>query len=811
MLSSLPIDSHLNEIRDAVRGNLNVILTATPGAGKTTRLPPGFLNIIDGKIIVTEPRRMAAVAASDRVCRERGWSLGAECGYQVRFESKVSASTRIIYMTGALLLRQLLRDPELNGVGLVILDEFHERGLSQDLLLGLLRELQMMGREIKILVMSATLDAAQLSAFLGDAPVVEVPGAVFPLEIRHSNQPLRLQTDRTFIDRVVQASESAINETRGDVLVFLPGTGEIRRVEERLRERGTKREIRALHGSLPLNEQREVLGRSDSPRLILSTNVAEASVTVQGVDFVIDSGVAKIMEMNPHSGFESLELVRISQFNARQRAGRAAREKAGICVRLWTPHEEPTQAVQLPAEVQRVDLSAVLLQLAHFGVSDFSNFSWLDHPPRVLLDICLRGLREMGALTRENQMTDRGRELNRYPLSPRWGALLTEAYASGAGGVGAKIAAILEERDFAPGGTSNTECDILYRLSLRPPQPVLDASRQLQRLLPEMQDMALTDAEVKRLLLRTQKDRLCRRRSGSDRGRMVGGRGVRLSPDSQVRNSEFFVALQGVDLHGQSETLVSLACGFDKAFVLETLKDEIETREEIEFVEDKGRFFSLRVRRFRDLDLEEPSAAPVDPARVSDRLAEILLPRWDWIAKQNEALGLWMERWRFLAQHAPDFADELNREVLSKTLAMASFGKTKVSDVLESNLVQLLEMNMNSPAVSALREQVPETFTAPTGFKHPIHYDELHSAFVEVRLQEMFGLNRTPTIMNGKLPLTFRLLGPNFRPVAVTSDLAGFWRSGYFDVRKELRARYPKHSWPEDPLSAKPEAKGRRR
>jgi ATP-dependent helicase HrpB len=813
MLSPLPIDPHLNEIRAAVRGNLNVILTATPGAGKTTRLPPEFLADIQGKIIVTEPRRMAAVAACDRVCRERGWPLGGECGYQVRFESKIGPSTRLIYMTDALLLRQMLRDQELKDVGLVVLDEFHERNINQDLLLGSLRELQMMGRGIKLLIMSATLSVEKMRAFLDGAAHVDVPGRVFPLEIRHSTQPLRPQTDRDFIERVAQAAEGAAGETAGDVLVFLPGTGEIRRVEERLKERGLKREIRPLHGSLPLNEQREVLAPARAPRIILATNVAEASVTVQGVDFVVDSGLAKIMEMNPRSGFESLEVARISQFNARQRAGRAAREKAGVCLRLWTPHEEPTQTVELPPEAQRVDLSSALLLLAHFGVTDFSNFQWLDHPPRVLLEIATRALRDQGLLTASNELTERGRALLRYPLPPRWAAFLEFANDAGAGAPGARIAALMNERDFSTGGApSLQECDVLYRLGLRLPPQVTEAARQLERLLPERQARAqVSDMEVKRLLLLTQKDRLCRRRGQSERALMVGGRGVRLSPDSQVRTSEFFVVLQGVDFPGQSETLVSAACGVDKAFVLQHLKDEIETRDEIDFVEDKARFFALRVRCFRDLALEEATRTPVDSALVSPRLAEILTDKWDWLASRNEKLGHWLERWRFLVHHAPEFEAHLGREQIEKALAHACYGKTKVSEVVETDLVPMVEMNMDPEAVRALNKQVPESFLAPTGFKHRIHYRELHSAFVEVRLQELFGLAAGPKILFERVPLTFRLLGPNFRPVQVTSDLAGFWRSSYLEVRKELRARYPKHSWPEDPLSARPEAKGRRR
>lgn len=827
-LAPLPIDALIAEIVLKVRESQNLILTATPGAGKTTRLPPELLKAVSGKIIVLEPRRMAAVAACERVAEERHWTTGQEVGYQVRFESRVSSATRLVFMTDALLLRQMIDDPELTGVDLIVLDEFHERNLNQDLVLGCLRELQELGRPIKILIMSATLDVRALIKYLPGCKHIDVPGVIFPLEIRHSNQPLRLQTDYPFYDRVVQAIETASLETQGDILVFLPGTGEIWRCEERLRERGLKRQVVPLHGSLPLAEQREVLAPPRTRRVILSTNVAEASVTVQGVDFVIDTGLAKVMEMNPHSGFSSLELTRISQFNARQRAGRAARQKSGVCWRLWTNHEEATQLVEMPAESQRADLAGALLLLSHFGVSDFASFAWFERPPSSMLDIAIRSLIKIGALTKDRRLSDLGAKLIRYPLPPRWGALLAMAEVNGEGALGAKISSILNERDFADrGATTEFECDVLYRLMLlddlnsgqrpggvnfRQLQTVADGARQLERQLVSQPFSSKIDPlAVRKLILLSQKDRLCRRRGASDRGLMVGGRGVRLNPESQVRGSEFFVALQGVDLPGKTETLLSIACGLSKAFVLENLKDEIEVVDEIEFVEEKGQFYAKRIRVFAGLPLEEATLTQVDPALVAEKMPEILLKKWNWLVTQNEKLGRWMERWKFWLIHAPDLTAPLSEEQILKTLTMASFGKTKISDVLAQDIVTFLEMNIEKSVLRDFHNELPEKFAAPSGHSHRIHYAEGHSAYVEVRLQEIFGLMASPRLVFGKIPLTFRLLGPNYRPVQVTSDLANFWRSGYLEVRKELRSRYPKHSWPDDPLTARPEAKGRRR
>lgn len=826
MLTPLPIDSVLREITEAVSSCPNLILTATPGAGKTTRLPPELLKVVAGKVLILEPRRMAAVAACDRVAEERGWRVGQEVGYQVRFESKVSATTRLIFMTDALLLRKMVEDPELRGVDVVVLDEFHERNLNQDLILGCLRELQELGREIKVVVMSATLDVGQLLRFLPASRHIEVPGLVFPLTIRHSNQPLRLQTDSAFYNRVVESVFAAATETSGDILVFLPGQGEIARVTERLEERGLRRQIVPLHGSLPLAQQRAALAEPTEPRVILATNVAEASVTVKGVDYVIDCGLAKVMEINPQSGFSSLEIKRISQFNARQRAGRAARQKSGTCFRLWTPHEEATQPTQMAPEAQRSDLTSALLLLAHFGVNDFAQFAWLDAPPKAWIDISQALLIKLGLLANDRRLTELGRKLMRYPLPPRLGAFLVLAEAEGCGSLGAIVSAMLNEKDFVQGdGHASDECDVTYRLELlneverggnvrgvklRDARQVLESAAQLERLLTRPDQPGVEPQALRRLLLRSHRDRLCRRRGASGRGLMVGGRGVRLDENSQVRDSEFFLALQGVDLPEQTETEISLACGLTKAFVLETLRDEIVIQEDVEYLEDKGQFFARRVRTFADLPLEEPTLTPVDPKTIQTRMAQILARKWDWLVASNEALSAWMARWHFLVHHAPQFAAALQEAQILQTVELAAFGKTKVADVVSADLVALLEMSIERSAVAELHKQVPEKFTAPSGVAHRIQYSVAQGAYVDVRLQEIFGLNVSPRLMFDQVPVTFRLLGPNYRPVQVTSDLANFWRVGYLEVRKELRSRYPKHSWPDDPLTARPEARGRR-
>lgn len=826
----LPIDPLIPEILDLLREKDQVILTATPGAGKTTRLPPELLNVVPGKIAILEPRRMATVAASQRVAEERSWSLGQQVGYQVRFESKMCKETRLVFMTDALLLRRLVDDPELNEFDMIVIDEFHERNLNQDILLGVIKELQELGRKIKLLIMSATLDVVRLQEYLPLSAHIDVPGKVFPLTVRHISQPLRPTTDPDFFNKVVESTATLARENPGDILVFLPGIGEIHRVQEMLESKNLQRDIFPLHGSLTLQEQKEILKPHDRARIVLATNIAEASVTVPGVDCVVDSGLSKIMEVNLNSGFSRLELTRIAKFNARQRSGRAARQKNGICLRLWTAHEESTQNEEMVPEVQRVDLSQTLLLLSHLGITDFANFSWFDSPPPALLKMAMNSLKSLKALDDKNRLTELGKKLMLYPLPPRLGSLLALSEELNVNTTSAaRAAALLQDKDILIGrseAASGLDCDILYRLQLldefenqknvsglnkRQAQTVLETAEQLERLTKKSSVKKMSEDDIHKLLLLSQSDRLCARRGNTDRAVMVGGRGVRIAKESQLKNSPFFLSLQGVDLPGQSESLVSMACGLEKQFVLDTLKDQIVNFEDVYFDEAKGQFYQRRTRRFKDLDLDEPRLTPIKVEDLGERFVEALIGRWDWIVANNESLKDWMSRWKFFVKLDSAMENELTAENVSQALNFAAFNKTKISDVLNEDLVRWLESTMDKNTIKSFHTEVPSRFQAPSGQSHKIHYSEIEDPYAEVRLQEMFGTTQTPKVGFGKKPLIFKLLAPNFRPVQVTSDIASFWKNTYFEVRKELRSRYPKHSWPDDPLTAIPVAQGRRR
>lgn len=844
---SLPIDKYIDSIVECVRNHSQIILTATPGAGKTTRLPPYLLSSVSGKIAVLQPRRMAAVSACQYVAEENGWQVGEDVGYQVRQDSKYNSNTKLLFMTDAILLRRLIDDPELKEFGLIVIDEFHERNLNQDVILGVLKELQLMGRDIKILIMSATLDLKELKTYLSESVVIDVPGVVFPLDIQYSLQPLSLQTDFDFIQRVTNAIATFENiKSIDDILVFLPGVGEIQRVKERLIEKRINREIVVLHGSLSLKDQKNVLKSHDHRRVILSTNIAEASVTVPGVNAVIDTGLARVVTTNLNSGFSVLNLSPISKFNAKQRAGRAAREKNGICLRLWTVHEEASRDEQLPPEVQRQDLSSTLLLLSYLGITDPKTFAWLTKPQDVLLNKAFSYLKEIRALDPGGVLTDLGKGLLSYPLEPRFGALLYlieqdlkfNSYQDYE--FAFKLISLIQDKDILSSDfnfPSASESDILDRLQILEDyeagnlgrikvnynqiKNVLESSEQFKNIIRtnlkldgfnrlKQNNFDLQFKNFFKFLLLTQSDRLCRRRLNSDRGLMVGGRGVKLSSNSSVHKSEFFVCLSGIDLPGQSETTVQMAHGYSKSEVLEILKEHIQIVEEPFYDSSKGQFYLKKTRRFKDLDIDEPTLTKISSDELGDQLIDVLVSRWTEIINLNQALRSWLDRWKFFCSQAKNNF-ELTKQQIRNILEMASAGRNQWDEIVKQDFVYFLQTQFDSQVLKQFNETTPKEFHAPSGGVHKIIYSEIESPYVEVRLQELFGLTQTPGLGPNKLPLVFKLLAPNFRPVQVTSDIAGFWQRSYLEVKKELKGRYPKHSWPDDPLTAVPVQKGRRR
>ncbi|MGE3386127.1 MAG: ATP-dependent helicase C-terminal domain-containing protein, partial [Bdellovibrionales bacterium] len=618
----------------------------------------------------------------------------------------------------------------------------------------------------------------------------------------------------------------------GDVLAFLPGSGEIERTRRQLNDWAQSQNVQlhSLHGSIPLEQQRQILAPSTSRRIVLSTNVAESSVTVNGVDCVVDSGLVKVLRQDPRTGFSRLEMSKVSQASATQRAGRAARQRPGQCYRMWSANEHSQLSPYEQPEVLRIDISESLLFLAAQGVSDFANFAWFQTPSPTQIKRASRDLHDLGALDEKNKITPLGLKMLAWPLPPRLAKLMVIAEKKKQTTLAADLAALLLERDLLQSKASENylgdawECDLSLRWSLlqnwrarQSDQDVLfhaaknvdAAAKQLARSATRRPAPEEALDQIPGLLLEAFADRLCRRRGQTERAAMSGGRGVRLSPQSVVKTSPFFLALDGVDQEGSADTLVSYACGFKAEALRSYLKNEIQTRERIYFDENSERFVTVKESVWRDFVFEESQPRPANANSIHEALIEAILTRFDWLKTQNESLKKWFERWNFFVAHQQ--TEALTEEQLKAALTNACFGCTSVKAVAEKDLIYHFESQLPPATLRVFQKQVPDKIQVPSGTWIDIHYPANQPPFLQVRLQELFGLNQTPTVLNGKVPIVLQLLAPNFRPVQTTSDLTSFWRSGYFEVRKELKIRYPKHSWPEDPLKAKPEAKGRRR
>ncbi|MES3038112.1 MAG: ATP-dependent helicase HrpB [Bdellovibrionota bacterium] len=835
-LVSLPIDTYLEEIQKSIMRENRLVVTAAPGAGKTTRLPAIFVDCLKKKTIVLEPRRMAAVAAANRIAQERGWTVGKEVGYQVRFESKISEDTKLIFMTEALLQRKLTADPELSDVDLVILDEFHERSLNVDLALGSIKELQELARpDLKLIVMSATLQSRALQDYLQSEAFISVPGKLFELAVTNQKESQLLQTNPDWIKTVVTAIKVTTDSssTKNSTLVFVPGVGEIERLGREISDwAGSKNiEVLPLHGSLSLEQQIKVLKPSTARKIILATNIAESSVTVDGVDTVIDSGLARIMKLNPKTGFSQLALTRISKASATQRAGRAARQFPGRCFRLWSSHDEKSMPDFEVPEVLRTDLSEALLFLASTGIYEFQNFSWFEKPATYQLLKAKEELESLQAITPDGKLTKLGEKLALRPLPPRL-ALIMEKAKKNQTALGADICAILQEKDFVLGGgeSYHEECDICFRYDLlwdyrndrRPGQVSMAALRRIdmacQSLRANAPQNQFTHQNVKELLLDVFLDRLGkRRRQNESTGVLASGRGVKLSDKSTVKKSDYFLALQLTDIANasqSSDTLVSWASGFETDFIKKKLNDQTQVIKEISLDSETHRMMATEYKAWRKLPLDEPRKRPATVSEVEESLPLVAKDNFSTILQKNEPLGKWWKRFEYYQDQKNKLGgqvDLISDDQIQSALSQASYGENSLQSLFEKDLIYYVESAMDSELVQDFHSQCPAIFEAPSGKRLEIVYLKGQSPSFEIRLQELFGTTKNPKIFNGQISISIILLAPNFRPVQVTQDLENFWRHTYFEVKKELKSRYPKHYWPDDPLVAEPRQYSKKR
>ena len=815
-LIPLPIDDFIPEIIQKLKSHRNLVLVAEPGADKTTRVPPALLKITQQKILVLEPRRMAALAAATRISQEQKFQLGCEVGYQVRFENKTDSSTRLIFMTEALLAKKILQDPTLEGIDIVLLDEFHERSQHVDLALGLLREAQELGSAVQIIVMSATLDAEKISDYLGNAPIVRVPGKSFPLEIKYDKFPQSLRTDDKFYQRIVQRIKDASNENAQDILVFLPGVGEIHRCARALQESGFGRTVDLLHGSLGLEEQRRVLKKSSQSRVILSTNIAESSVTIDGVSVVIDSGLNKINSWNPETGFESLVVSRISQSSATQRSGRAARQGPGLCYRMWNSQDAFSMKAYTEAEILRVDLADAILWLASLGISDPKNFTWYQSPPIHHLSLGKNLLIDLGALEKNGALTEKGQRILTLPLSLRIAAVFFELEKMGCHEA-ADIAAILQERDLwsqnydLQSFHEAHENELYLRFELFEglknkhsipnfAQNLMKSREQLKKILKVSgPQKSMTLEDLQKALLKNFPDRLCRRRNSQDpKALMATGRGVELDAKSMVKKSDYFIALSGLDLNDK-DTRITLASAITKEQILTGFSEQIIKSRELKHDSSSGKIWVEEVKSYRKIPLEKPVIRPASAEEIQKLLPTLVISDWLNMVKALPELQNWNQRWKYYVT-TKKIQDPLP-ELLPQIIEQGTTGLKSWNQALEQNWIYLLEINLTQDLIQEFQKAIPADLkVGPRTLR--IQYEDGQDPLIEAKLQFFFGLKKHPHIWNQSVPLRLILLGPHGRPVQITKDLEGFWKSSYLEIRKELKPDYPKHNWPDDPSLA---------
>jgi ATP-dependent helicase HrpB len=822
LAAALPIDEVLPAVIAALRGARSAVLVAPPGAGKTTRVPLVLAQEAwarDRTILVLEPRRIAARAAASRMAAILGEPVGATVGYRARLGSKVSAATRIEVVTEGIFTRRVLDDPSLKGIAAVLFDEIHERSLEADLGLALALDVQRGLREdLRLLAMSATLDGARVAALLGGAagaaPVIESVGRAFPVETRYRGRTPRESIERQASDAVLRA----LRAEAGSMLVFLPGAAEIGRTERILRERldDPAVDVVGLHGALEADAQDRAIAAPAAGRrkVVLATSIAETSLTIEGVRIVVDAGLARIPRYEPDVGLTRLETVRVSRAAADQRRGRAGRTAPGVCYRLWEEAQTASLAAADRPAILAADLSGLVLDLAHWGVRDPGQLSFLDPPPPAALAEARALLADIGALDGGGHITGVGRRLRELPLPPRIARMVLAAAAQGEAARAVEIAVLLTER-----GLGGNEVDIEQRLDAWR----RDGSRRARdaRALAKGWLDAAGRAGVAgqagstgplsagAFLALAYPDRVARRRSDEGAFLLANGRGAAVDPVSVLARAPFLAVAEISGSAAQGR--IVLAAPLTLAEIEALFSSRIEARDEVVFDAASA---SLRGRRRRRLFAITLSEEPMrlEPTETTARLlaegiARLGIDRLPW----TRSLRQWRDRVMFLRGTAgaydggeawPDLSDESLAASATEWLAPALAGMTSLAGLSGTDLAQALQALLPWRLRRRLDSEAPTHFEAPSGFAVPIDYAAPEGPRLAIRVQELFGLDRHPAVAGGRVPLVLELLSPAQRPVQVTRDLPGFWRGSYADVRAEMKGRYPRHPWPDDPLSA---------
>ncbi|MFL6621943.1 MAG: ATP-dependent helicase HrpB [Sulfurifustis sp.] len=826
-MNQLPINDVLPELQRVLQEHPRAVLQAPPGAGKTTLVPPALLDapwLAGRRIVLLEPRRLAARAAAARMAEHYREAVGATVGYRIRFDAKVSARTRIEVVTEGVLTRRLQSDPALDGVGLVIFDEFHERHLETDLALALVCDAQRLLRpDLRMLVMSATLDGQAVARLL-DAPLIEAHGRAYPVELRY----VARETDAPLAARAAAAVRTALADDQGDILAFLPGGGEIRSAARLLDDLRSSADVYPLYGDLPWEQQDRALRPGPRRKVVLATPIAESSLTIEGVRIVVDGGYARVPQFDPASGLTRLATVRVARASADQRAGRAGRLGPGVCYRLWTDSVQRGLLAQPLPEIKTADLAGLALDLALWGVDDPASLTWLDPPPAAAFAQARALLRDLGALDASHRITPLGRDMTQLPMHPRLAHLIRLGERRGAPGMACDIAALLSERDVYAGQQRDT-VDIGARLdalaafrsggrgAVRAAGADPEACARVDRAAGQWRrmvkaatrDQAAVEPGV--LLAAAYPDRVAAQRRANETSYVLAsGRGARL-PVYEAKLRTSYVVAAHLDA-GSGEGVIHLAASIRLDELRDALAERITTTDVVRWDDQTESVIARREERLGEIVLsaQTPDPLPADEMRAAMlegvRRRGVAALAWTAEARAWQARVLSVRAW-LPEENWPDVSDAALADTLEQWLGLHLDGCTRREHLRNLDLAAILRLQLDARQARRLNEAAPTHFQVPSGSRVPIEYRPGEAPVLAVKLQEMFGLADTPRVGLGRVPVLLHLLSPARRPIQVTQDLRGFWERTYADVRKELKGRYPKHPWPDDPWSATPTAR----
>ncbi len=837
IIADLPIVSVLERLKNSLARHPSVVLVAPPGAGKTTTVPLVLLDapwLGNQRMLLLAPRRLAARNAAHRLAATIGQRVGQTVGYRVRLESRVGPTTRIEVITEGILTRMLQRDPALDGVGLIIFDEFHERSLDADLGLALCRDIQgVLNETLRLLVMSATLDPAPVVDLLGDAPLVECQGRIFPVETRYVNTPSTQPVERSVTEIICRS----VSNREGSQLVFLPGAPEIRRTAKRLdaAELPDDWTLAPLFGTLPRDRQDAAIAPPppDRHKIVLATAIAETSLTIDGIRVVVDAGLQRTSRFDPASGMSRLVTLPVSQASADQRKGRAGRLGPGICYRLWSAATHRTLPPFNRPEILDGDLAGLALELAVWGVNDPAALRWLDPPPAAPFAQARKLLMDLNALDASGKITNHGRQMAALPLHPRLAHMVLSAQQEGMGDLACNIAALVGERDPLHFVGFMRDADLYLRIdalnadrdkrpfSLSDGHVDRSALRQIRAIAAGLhrrlgiRPTTSKRSDAGRVLAWAYPDRIAQRRPGSHMHYlMTNGRGAFFDGPDPLSANEYLVAAH---LDGQQrEARIFMAASIDRADLMDQFSKQIHWQESVAWDPTRQAVIALRKKMLGAVVLATEMIPHPNPEHVQKAFVAGIRKQGIGILPWTRALRTWQARVMLLARmdvpHGPwpDVSDNRLTGTLEKWLRPYLYDCSRLSDLTVQNFTRALHQLIDWQQQQALEELAPTHITVPSGSRLPIDYTA-PVPVLAVRIQEMFGLSASPSIAGGRLSLMLHLLSPAGRPTQVTQDLASFWQNGYPLVKKELKGRYPKHQWPDDPLAAPPTNRAKRK